>query len=328
MQEYILCVSHENTKKRLDAFLSKHIPDLSRTRLKSLIEEGHITLNKTPLFDPAYKVKEGEIFSIHVPPAEETTIQAQELPLNIIYEDEDLLVLDKPAGLVVHPAPGNPDHTLVNALLAHCGDTLSGIGGVKRPGIVHRIDKETSGLMVVAKTGQAHQGLCDQFKDHTLSRTYKAFIRGHIIPPAGTIEGNIDRSHKDRKKMAITRERGRPAKTHYKMLETFWMSEKKPLASLIECKLETGRTHQIRLHLAHKGHPVIGDEVYGHTPKESPLGKILTSLNWKEGRQALHAYALTFIHPRTEQKLSFTAPFPDDLQKLYQSLSVYSDESP
>ncbi len=328
MQEYIFCVSHENSKKRLDAFLANHIPELSRTRLKSLIEEGHVTLNQSLLSNPAYKVKEGEVFSVYIPPAEEMTLQAQELPLKIIYEDADLLVLDKPAGLVVHPAPGNPDHTLVNALLAHCGSSLSGIGGVKRPGIVHRLDKETSGLMVVAKTDHAHQGLCEQFKDHTLARTYKAFIRGHIIPPAGTIEGNIDRSHKDRKKMTITRERGRPAKTHYKTLENFWASEKKPLASLIECKLETGRTHQIRLHLAHKGHSVLGDTVYGHTPKESPLGKFLISLNWKEGRQALHAYALTFIHPTTGETLSFTASFPEDLKKLHQALLTYSGESP
>lgn len=319
MQKYELCVTGGEEKKRLDAFLSTHIPDLSRTRLKTLIQEGYVVMEENIIQDPAYKVKEGEKYFISIPPVEELQVKAQKQDLVIVYEDKDLLVLNKPAGLVVHPAPGNPDQTLVNALLAHCGESLSGIGGVRRPGIVHRLDKETSGLMVIAKTDKAHHVLSAQFTDRTLSRSYKAFVRGHIVPSAGTIIGNIDRSHKDRKKMAITKERGRSAITHYKTVESFW-DEKKPLASLIECKLETGRTHQIRLHLSHKGHPVIGDEVYGHFPKEGLLGKILTSLNWKEGRQALHAYALTFVHPSTDEVLSFTVSLPEDLEKLYEAL--------
>ncbi|MBS0184903.1 MAG: RluA family pseudouridine synthase [Proteobacteria bacterium] len=310
-------------KVRLDAFLAENIPSLSRTRLKSLISSGMVFFKEKPIYDTSYTVKEGESFQVKVPPAQEAFPQAQSIPLSILYEDDDILVIDKPAGLTVHPAPGNPDSTLVNALLAHCGESLSGIGGVKRPGIVHRLDKETSGLMVVAKSDTAHQGLMLQFKERLLSRKYKAFISGGIIPLHGTIEKNIERSHKDRKKMTVVKKEGRPAKTDYKTLQVFKKKEtSKIMASLLECKLHTGRTHQIRVHLSSLHHPILGDETYGHTPKNSPLGHLLERLHWKHGRQALHAYSLQFFHPLTQDLLSFESPFPEDMQQLQEALEA------
>lgn len=308
-------------KVRLDAFLARMYPDISRTRLKSLIELGHVFLKDIPLLDPSYKIKEGDVFEIEIPPPSEAIPQPQNIPLSILYEDQDLLVIDKPAGLVVHPAPGNLQGTLVNALLQHCAHTLSGIGGVKRPGIVHRLDKETSGLMVIAKSDVAHNRLALQFKDRTLSRKYKAFVIGSLIPPHGYIEKNIERSHRDRTKMTTVINGGRTAKTEYKTLKIFQIpGSLKPIASLLECKLHTGRTHQIRVHLASISHPVVGDQVYGHIPLKTPLGHLLSEINWKPKRQALHAYALDFIHPITNTPMHFECPLPQDMEILFENL--------
>ena len=311
-------------KMRLDAFLATMCPDVSRTRLKSLIESGHVSIKGVPLADPSYKVKEGDSFQVEVPPPIDALPVPQDIPLSILYEDQDLLVIDKPAGLVVHPAPGNSHGTLVNALLAHCQNSLSGIGGVKRPGIVHRLDKETSGLMVIAKSDAAHKGLSLQFKDRTLSRRYKAFVIGTLIPLHGYIEKNIERSHKDRTKMTTVSNGGRIAKTEYKTLTKFQKSGSlKPIVSLIECKLYTGRTHQIRVHLASIGHPVVGDETYGHTPSKSPLGHLLHEMSWKPKRQALHAYSLDFIHPITLDAMHFESPLPVDMETLLENLNNF-----
>lgn len=319
------CIVPPLSKTRLDAFLAETFPTLSRTRLKSLIKEGHVLLRGRTCLDPSYLVKEGEEFILHIPPLEEAFPQAQDIPLSILYEDVHLLVLDKPAGLTVHPAPGNRENTLVNALLGHCGDTLSGIGGVKRPGIVHRLDKETSGLMVVAKSDEAHRGLMSQFKERSLSRKYNAIVTGELMPLHGTIEKNIDRSKKDRKKMTTVSQGGRIAKTDYQTLQVFKNPlTSKTLASLVMCKLHTGRTHQIRVHLASQHHPLLGDETYGHLPLKSPLGKILENLSWKKGRQALHAYSLQFFHPLTKEFLTFESPLPKDMKKLLHALKEFS----
>ncbi len=320
-QTFQITVPPLEKKARLDAFLAENILALSRTRIKALITSGEVFLKDTPILDVSYSVKEGDDFQVRVPPATEAIPQAQDIPLSILYEDDDILVIDKPAGLTVHPAPGNPDSTLVNALLAHCGTSLSGIGGVKRPGIVHRLDKETSGLMVVAKTDAAHQGLMLQFKERLLSRKYKAFVLGGLIPLHGIIEKNIERSHKDRKKMTVVKKGGRDARTDYKTLKTFKKKEApKIIASLMDCKLHTGRTHQIRVHFSALHHPILGDETYGHTPLKSPLGQLLEGLHWKHGRQALHAYALQFLHPITQEPLAFESPFPEDMRQLQSAL--------
>ena len=310
-------------KERLDSFLAEQCTSLSRTRLKNLIKDGHVSLKGEVILDPSYSLKEGDSFDITIPPLQDPTPQPQALDLDIVYEDKDLIVINKPAGLTVHPAPGSPDSTLVNALLAYCGSCLSGIGGVRRPGIVHRLDKETSGLMVVAKSDAAHQGLMAQFKEKTLSRKYKAFVLGSLVPLHGSIEKNIDRSFKDRKKMTVTRHQGKPAKTDYKTLKVFKSeTSSKAMASLIECKLHTGRTHQIRVHCASLHHPLLGDDTYGHTSLTSPLGKILTSLKWKKNRQALHAYALQFCHPISGETLSFETPLPEDMAALLKALEA------
>ena len=259
------------------------------------------------------KPAQGTSFSIAVPEAVPAKAAAQEIPLTIVHEDEHLLVVDKPAGLVVHPAAGNPDGTLVNALLHHCRGQLSGIGGVARPGIVHRIDKDTSGLLVVAKTDVAHEGLARQFADHSITRAYRCVTAGRPLPPAGTIRGAIGRSSHDRKKMALVEEgRGKHAVTHYRTVA--------PLdeAALVECRLETGRTHQVRVHLASIGHPLLGDPVYGRTP--SRLRPLLSRLGFR--RQALHAAELGFLHPVGGQPLHFASPTPVDMRELIVELCV------
>jgi len=297
---------------RLDKALAELLPDLSRERLKSLIIEGRVTADgRAP--NPSMKVTAGQAFAITLPPPAAAEAVAQDIPLNIVYEDADLIVIDKPAGLVVHPAAGNLDGTLVNALLHHCRGQLSGIGGVARPGIVHRIDKDTSGLLVVAKSDKAHEGLAQQFKAHSIDRLYAAIVYGIPQLAAGTIDTWIGRSDADRKKMAVQREgRGKHAVTHYRV------SERLRGASLVECRLETGRTHQVRVHMAHLGHPLIGDPVYGRDRKG--FKSILETLGFK--RQALHAKRLGFIHPVTEQKLSFDSALPTDMQELLSELLV------
>lgn len=280
---------------------------LSRERVKALLGESRITLDGRIVSQPSVKPAEGTPFSIAVPEAVPAEAEAQDIPLVISYEDEHLLVVDKPAGLVVHPAAGNLDGTLVNALLHHCRGQLSGIGGVARPGIVHRIDKDTSGLLVVAKSDVAHEGLARQFADHSIERAYLAIVGGHPMPPAGTVRGSIARSSTNRKKMALVEEgRGKHAVTHFRTLERLGN------AALVECRLETGRTHQVRVHMASIGHALLGDPVYGRTPPR--LRPILSSLEFR--RQALHAAELGFIHPVTGQSLRFSSKLPADLGAL------------
>lgn len=297
---------------RLDKALAELLPDMSRERLKALIVEGQVTTGGRPL-NPSMKVSAGQAFAITLPPPVEAEAVAQDIPLSVVHEDADLIVIDKPAGLVVHPAAGNLDGTLVNALLHHCRGQLSGIGGVARPGIVHRIDKDTSGLLVVAKSDKAHEGLARQFKAHSIDRLYAAIVYGMPQPAAGTVDTWIARSDADRKKMAVYREgRGKHAVTHYRTV--------RPLrgSALVECSLETGRTHQVRVHMAHLGHPLIGDPVYGRDRKG--FKSILETLGFK--RQALHAKRLGFIHPVTGQKLSFDSALPTDMQELLSELLV------
>ncbi len=299
---------------RLDKALAALAPALSRERLKALILEGRVTGGAgEAVRDPARKVEAGQRFTLHVPEAAPADAQPQDIPLSIVHEDAHLIVVDKPAGLVVHPAAGNPDGTLVNALLHHCSGQLSGIGGVARPGIVHRIDKDTSGLLVVAKSDAAHEGLSRQFKDHSITRRYQAIVAGRPRPGTGTIDTWIGRSERDRKKMAVRTEgRGKQAITHYRVLEAL------SGATLVECRLETGRTHQVRVHMSHIGHPLLGDPVY--RTRARPLGTILDALAFR--RQALHAASLGFIHPVMGETLVFESPLPADMQQLLSRLRL------
>ena len=300
---------------RLDKVLADALADLSRVRVRALIEAGQVSSGGGTIGDPSARVKPGQTFDIIIPEPRPAEPVAQAIDLDIIYEDDDLLVVDKPAGLVVHPAAGNPDRTLVNALLAHCGDRLSGIGGVARPGIVHRLDKDTSGLMVVAKSDAAHAGLSAQFADRTLSRTYLAVVEGAPHPARGEIDAAIGRSPHNRRKMAVVRTGGKPALTRYRVKQRFGPPER-PLASLVECSLATGRTHQIRVHLASIGHPVVGDPLYrgrrAGVPADHPIRRF--------GRQALHATALRFRHPVRGDMARFESPIPDDMSYLIKDL--------
>jgi 23S rRNA pseudouridine1911/1915/1917 synthase len=295
---------------RLDRALAAAVPTLSRERLKALIRTGALT----PLVrDPATKVLGHENFRLAVPDPEPAHNEAQDIPLNVVFEDDHLLVVDKPAGLVVHPAAGNFDRTLVNALLHHCGAGLSGIGGVARPGIVHRIDKDTSGLLVVAKSDVAHEGLARQFAAHSIDRRYLAMVNGLPNTSGGTVDAPLARSSANRKKMAIFAEgRGKRAVTHWKRLEALRD------AALVQCRLETGRTHQVRVHMASIGHPLIGDPVYGGSGKTHR--KLLVELGFQ--RQALHAAVLGFVHPVTKSRLSFESGMPPDMQELFSALGV------
>jgi 23S rRNA pseudouridine1911/1915/1917 synthase len=298
---------------RLDRALAAAVPTLSRERLKALIRSGALEMAKAAVRDPALKVRGGETFRLAVPEPTPAHNEAQDIPLNIVFEDEHLLVVNKPAGLVVHPAAGNRDGTLVNALLHHCGGSLSGIGGVARPGIVHRIDKDTSGLLVVAKSDVAHEGLARQFAAHSIDRRYLAIISGVPRTTSGTIDAPLARSPANRKKIAIVSEsRGKHAVTHWKRVTLL------KDAALVEAKLETGRTHQVRVHMASIGHPLIGDPVYGRAGKTH--GKILKELGFC--RQALHAAELGFTHPVTKRGLSFSSPMPTDMQELMRALGV------
>jgi 23S rRNA pseudouridine1911/1915/1917 synthase len=298
---------------RLDRALAAAVPTLSRERLKALIRSGAVEAEGKPLRDPATKVRGEEAVRVAVPEPAPAHNQAQNIPLTIIFEDEHLLVLDKPAGLVVHPAAGNLDGTLVNALLHHCGGSLSGIGGVARPGIVHRIDKDTSGLLVVAKTDVAHEGLAKQFAAHSIDRRYLAIVNGVPKTAQGTIDAPLARSAANRKKIAIVESgRGRRAVTHWKRLSVLRD------AALVECRLETGRTHQVRVHMASIGHPLLGDPVYGRS--ERSHGKLLKELHFH--RQALHATELGFTHPVTKHRMSFSSPMPPDMQELFNALGV------
>ena len=304
-------VADAATGWRLDRALADAVPTLSRERLKALIASGAVTLDGTQVRDPAKKATGGVAFTVAVPDPVPAHNAAQDIPLVVTFEDEHLIVIDKPAGLVVHPAAGNLDGTLVNALLHHCGGSLSGIGGVARPGIVHRIDKDTSGLMVAAKTDRAHEGLARQFADHSIDRRYLAIVAGRPIPPAGTVDAPLARSPHNRKKVAIV-PNGKRAVTHYRTVE--------PLraATLVECRLETGRTHQVRVHMASIGHALLGDPAYGRTKSEHR--GVLDRLDFR--RQALHAARLGFTHPITRGDLSFDSIMPADMQELFTSLRV------
>lgn len=297
---------------RLDKVLAE-ASGLSRARVQALIAEGRIALAGKPASTASLKVAEGTPFAITIPPAADAIAAPEDIPLSIAFEDAHLIVIDKPAGMVVHPAAGNPAGTLVNALLHHCRGQLSGIGGVARPGIVHRIDKDTSGLLVVAKSDAAHEGLARQFAAHTVYRRYLAACAGHPAPPEGTINARLGRSDADRKKMAVLPKdslRGKHAITHYTTLERL------DHAALIECRLETGRTHQVRVHCASTGHALLGDPLYGRTPKA--LRPVLERIGF--ARQALHAAELGFVHPVTGEDLRFASPLPDDMRELIDEL--------
>lgn len=340
-----LMITQDYDRQRLDKALAAlalvQEPGLSRVRVQALLAGGHVMMLGTVVTDASRKANAGEIYEMTLPPPEKAEPEAQAIALKIIYEDDDVIVIDKPVGLVVHPAPGNRDRTLVNALLAHCGHTLSGIGGVARPGIVHRLDKDTSGLIVVAKNDVAHHALAAQFADRSralispalqarkenpkdffsddrgLSRTYHAVVWGIPIQPVGSIDAPIARSSKDRKKMAVATA-GKPALTYYKIIKNFGV------AALIECKLATGRTHQIRVHMAHLKHPLVGDKTYGGRFFRAPKGDAARDV-YAEGlkdfpRQALHAVGLRFLHPRTGKAMVFESPLPDDMRDLIKKL--------
>ncbi len=311
-------VAAEQKGTRLDRFLSifleKSAPDnrFSRNQVQKLIKNGFVTCEETELSDCSFKVKEGDVYQIQIPEPEAADPLPENIPLDVVFEDDDLLVVNKPAGMTVHPAPGAYHGTLVNALLYHCRDNLSGVGGVRRPGIVHRIDKETSGLLVVAKNDLAHQGLAEQFFEHSIERTYFAVVYNIPNPLSGTIVGNIGRSRFDRKKMALLKSGGKNAVTHYKTVETFGN-----FASFVQCRLETGRTHQIRVHLSSIGCGLIGDKVYkqSHTSTLRIPPEIKNFLNGFP-RQALHAATLGFIHPRSGKQMKFETDFPEDFKEL------------
>ena len=319
--EHLICtVDSCSTNQRLDKYLTSQFSGLSRNRLQSWIEDGHVMCNGKIIKNLNHKVKNGETFIITPPPIQEAIPKAQAIHLDIIYEDKDLLVINKASGMVVHPAPGHYESTLVNALLSHCGDSLSGIGDVKRPGIVHRLDKETSGLMVIAKNDTAHNGLSSQFSSENgekqLKRTYCALIWGCPHPPEGTIVSQLGRHPKNRQKMAVVRDNtGKKAITHYKLKELWGLGPKEELKiSLLEYILETGRTHQIRVHSHFVGHPIVGDPLYGR--KSMPSDKICPQEIRDFKRQALHAAELRFIHPITNKIMQFTAPLPDDMSSI------------
>jgi 23S rRNA pseudouridine1911/1915/1917 synthase len=303
---------------RIDKFLSEQFVEHSRTRIKTLIVGGFVSNSNRKITDPSLRVKPGERYEITVPAVKPAIPAAQKMDLNIIFEDSDLIIIEKPAGLVVHPAAGNPDKTLVNALIAHCGNSLSGIGGEARPGIVHRLDKDTSGLMVAAKNDITHRNLAEQFAQHSIDRAYKAVVWGVPKIKAGIIKGNIGRNPRNRKKMAIVRQGGKYAVTHYKT-EKIISIDNEPWASLLDCRLETGRTHQIRVHVTSMGHPIIGDPVYG--AKDARKLKSDKTIRFNQAvnhlkRQALHAYLIGFIHPISGEKMSFESSLPSDILGL------------
>ena len=287
---------------RLDKFLDDYLEEYTRSRIQKLIEDGDVLINGLSV-KPSYKIKLGDEINISVPELKEPEIVAEEIPLDIVYEDEDMLVINKPQGMVVHPASGNYNGTLVNALMAYCGDSLSGINGEKRPGILHRIDKDTSGLLLVAKNDMAHQGLAEQIKEHSLTRAYKALAYGNFKQTEGTINLPIGRHPVDRKKMAVTYRNSREAITHYKVLKTYQGY------SLVECRLETGRTHQIRVHLTNMGHSIVGDPIYGSR-----------KCNFSLNGQLLHAWQVGFIHPRTGEYMEFSSELPQHFLDILDNL--------
>ncbi len=315
-------IAAEEAGGRLDRVLAARIPELSRSRLKALILAGQVVIDARTIRDPATPVNSGDTITVTLPAPEPAAPQGETIPLHIVYEDDELIVIDKPAGLVVHPAAGHAEGTLVNALIAHCGESLSGIGGVKRPGIVHRLDKDTSGLMVVAKTDRAHRALSAQFTNKTesaLERGYLALVWGAPARPKGTIDAPLGRHPRARVKRAV-RAGGRHAVTHWQVLERYMGDDGKPVGSLLACTLETGRTHQIRVHLAHIGHPIMGDPTYSARFKTKASLLSRTALDDLE-RQALHAYLLDIEHPATRDVLRFRSELPVELARLRYALA-------
>ena len=298
----IFTIETDDVNKRVDVFLNEEMEDVSRSALQKNIEKGNITVNGEKI-SKNYKLRLGDIVEAELPPPENIDIVPEDIPLDIMYEDDDLIVINKPQNMVVHPAPGHYTGTLVNALMFHCGDNLSGINGVLRPGIVHRIDKDTSGVLVIAKSDLAHKGLSEQLAEHSMKRVYNAIVYNSISEESGTVDRNIDRSKNDRKKMAVVMQGGRNAVTHYKVIE------KLGKYTWVELQLETGRTHQIRVHMSYIGHPLLGDPVYG--PKKCPF-----NLNG----QVLHAKVLGFIHPRTGEYMEFNSELPDYFSSLIERL--------
>jgi 23S rRNA pseudouridine1911/1915/1917 synthase len=316
---------------RLDQLIAAQCQDLSRSRARDLIKQGQVRAKGRRIVEPDYRVKPGDIFEVDIPEAEPAIPQGEKIPLNILYEDDVLIVIDKPAGLVVHPAAGHRSGTLVNALIAHCGESLSGIGGVRRPGIVHRLDKDTSGVMVAAKTDAAHKGLAAQFADHgregALFREYAALVWGEMKPPKGTIETEIGRHPTNRLKMAVRKNSGKHAITTYNVDELLYetgQGPKNPIASLVRCNLKTGRTHQIRVHLSHIGHPIIGDSLYGSgfRSKTRALQDVTRSAIILLNRQSLHAAALGFHHPISKKYTQFRSELPQDMRRVVEALTT------
>ena len=301
MSALTLPVPPEAAGGRIDAWLAEQREDLARSAAARLLEDGQVTCGGKPL-PKNYRLRGGETLTVTLPEVQETELLAQDIPLDVVYEDDDVIVVNKPTGLVVHPAPGHPDGTLVNALLHHCGDSLSGIGGEKRPGIVHRIDRDTSGLIIAAKNDAAHLALSAQLKDHSLSRTYECLVTGNMKQDSGTVDAPIGRSSADRKKMAVV-PTGRRAVTHWEVVARY------PGVTHLRCRLETGRTHQIRVHMAYIGHPILGDTVYG--AKKPVPG--LTG-------QCLHATGLRFVHPRTGEPVDLHCPLPPEFTAMLQKL--------
>ena len=301
MEPLILQTASEDAGKRLDAWLAEQT-ELTRSAVQKLMEEGRVTAAGKPLAKNT-RLTGGETVSVELPEPEAVDIVPQNIPLDVVYEDEDVIVVNKPKGLVVHPAPGHPDGTLVNALLYHCGESLSGVGGQKRPGIVHRIDRDTSGLIIAAKNDAAHLALAAQLADHTLARTYECLAVGNFREDSGTVNAPIGRHPVDRKRMAVVRQGGREAVTHWEVIARY------PGVTHLRCRLETGRTHQIRVHLAHIGHPILGDTVYG--AKKPVPG--LTG-------QCLHAVGLRFLHPRTGEPVELTCPLPEEFVRMLDKL--------
>lgn len=332
-----IVMTHQDVGQRFDKALAEHVKEhtltLSRTRLQDLIREGHVRLNGEITVEIKTPMREGDQITIMVPEAEPATPRAQAIALNVVYEDDALIVIDKNAGLVVHPAIGHTDGTLVNALIHHCGESLSGIGGVKRPGIVHRLDKDTTGLLVVAKTDQAHQHLSAQFADHgrtgPLHRAYTAFVWGEMSRAYGTIEAALERDSRFREKRAVVPSyapegRGKYAMTHWRLQQTFKGLNDKIEVSQVTCQLETGRTHQIRVHMAHIGHPLLGDNTYG-TGFRTKVNRLPESVKLaleQLGRQALHAAELGFEHPVTGEEMMFESALPNDLSALARALKT------
>ena len=317
LQHFTFTVAPEQSGERLDKYLAAQGAELSRTRIKNLMLDGQVLLNGVVCDSPSHKLKAADYIEINVPVPRDDTPTPEDIPLDIVYEDEALIVINKPVGLVVHAGAGHHDGTLVNALLHHCGDTLSGIGGVKRPGIVHRLDKDTSGLMLAAKTDKAHKKLSAQLSDRSLHRRYKALVWGAPVPRKGVVDAPIGRHPANRQKMGVLRKNGREARTQYLLVDEWGP------VSMVECSLETGRTHQVRVHMAHLGHPLLGDSLYGLARngqlarlKKVGLDEDLIAQVMNFPRQALHAAEIAFIHPLTGEEMGFECDVPDDMKSL------------